>query len=81
MKALLRDMIRAIVDDEEGVEVSVVEGSTSSIYEVRVAPDDLGKIIGRNGRMAMALRTFVRGMGRKNGSSYLFQVIEERHYG
>jgi len=57
------------VDDPEQVSVNKVEGERSIIFEVRVAPDDLGKVIGKGGRIANALRTLVRAAGAKERKS------------
>ena len=56
-------------NEPERVEVNLVEGERSVIFEVRVAPDDLGKVIGKGGRIANALRTLVRAAGTKEHKS------------
>jgi len=61
--------VKALVDDPEAVQVRKVEGERSIIFEVRVAPADLGKIIGKQGRIANALRTLVRAAGTKQHKS------------
>jgi hypothetical protein len=62
-------IVRALVDDPEQVSVNKIEGERSIIFEVRVAPDDLGKVIGKGGRIANALRTLVRAAGTKERKS------------
>jgi hypothetical protein len=62
-------IVRALVDDPEQVAVNKIEGERSIIFEVRVAPDDLGKVIGKGGRIANALRTLVRAAGAKERKS------------
>jgi len=62
-------IVRALVDDPEQVAVNKVEGERSVIFEVRVVPDDLGKVIGKGGRIANALRTLVRAAGTKDRKS------------
>jgi predicted RNA-binding protein YlqC (UPF0109 family) len=62
-------IVRALVDDPEQVIVNKVEGERSIIFEVRVAPDDLGKVIGKGGRIANALRTLVRAAGTRERKS------------
>jgi predicted RNA-binding protein YlqC (UPF0109 family) len=62
-------IVRALVDDPEQVSVNKIEGERSIILEVRVAPDDLGKVIGKSGRIANALRTLVRAAGAKERKS------------
>ncbi|UCC67090.1 MAG: KH domain-containing protein [Armatimonadota bacterium] len=69
MNELVTMVVRALVDDPEQVVVNTVEGERSIIFEVRVAPDDLGKVIGKGGRIANALRTLVRAAGAKDRKS------------
>ncbi len=69
MHELVAMIVKALVDDPEQVSVNAVEGERSIIFEVRVAPDDLGKVIGKGGRIANALRTLVRAAGTKNHKS------------
>ena len=59
----LEHLVRGIVDHPDDVRVDLVTGRRGRILEVRVHPDDLGKVIGRNGRTATALRTLVSGIG------------------
>jgi len=66
---LVTMIVRALVDDPEQVIVNKVEGERSIIFEVRVAPDDLGKVIGKGGRIANALRTLVRAAGTRERKS------------
>lgn len=56
-------VVRSLVDEPEHVSVNKIEGERSIIFEVRVAPDDLGKVIGKQGRIANAIRTLVRAAG------------------
>ena len=69
MHELVTMIVRALVDDPEQVAVNKVEGERSIIFEVRVASDDLGKVIGKGGRIANALRTLVRAAGAKERKS------------
>jgi predicted RNA-binding protein YlqC (UPF0109 family) len=59
----LEHLVRGIVDHPEEVRVDMVTGRRGRILEVRVHPDDLGKVIGRGGRTATALRNVVSGVG------------------
>lgn len=65
MHELVTMMVKALVDRPEQVTVNQVEGEHSIVFEVRVAPDDLGKVIGKGGRIADALRTLIRAAGTK----------------
>ena len=69
MHELVTMIVRALVDDPEQVSVNKIEGERSIIFEVRVAADDLGKVIGKGGRIANALRTLVRAAGSKERKS------------
>jgi len=66
---LVTMIVRSLVDEPERVGVNKIEGERSIIFEVRVAPDDLGKVIGKGGRIANALRTLVRAAGTKERKS------------
>ena len=69
MEDLVRMIVKALVDTPEDVTVNTIEGERSVIFEVRVAPDDLGKVIGKGGRIANAMRTLVRAAGTKRKKS------------
>ncbi|MBU3690993.1 MAG: KH domain-containing protein [Solirubrobacterales bacterium] len=60
MQEMLLFMVRSLVDDREAVEVDEIEEDDDLVYEVTVAEDDLGRVIGRGGRVAKALRTVAR---------------------
>jgi len=66
---LVTMIVRALVDEPERVVVNKLEGERSVIFEVRVASDDLGKVIGKGGRIANALRTLIRAAGAKERKS------------
>ncbi len=63
LAAALEHLVRGIVDNPDDVQVEMVTGRRGRVLEVRVNPDDLGKVIGRNGRTAKALRQIVSGVG------------------
>lgn len=69
MHELVTMIVRSLVDQPEMVSVNKLEGERAIIFEVRVAPDDLGKVIGKGGRIANALRTLVRAAGTKERKS------------
>ena len=60
MRGLVEYMVRALVDNPEQVQVSEIESEAVVVYEVSVAEEDLGKVIGKSGRIANALRTVVK---------------------
>ncbi len=69
MQELVTMMVKGLVDQPDQVVVNKVEGERSIIFEVRVAPDDLGKVIGKGGRIANALRTLIRAAGTRERKS------------
>lgn len=76
MKELVEYMVRSLVDIPEQVQVSELEGEQSVIYEVRVAPEDMGKIIGKQGRIAKAMRTIVKAASIKTGKKAVVEILE-----
>jgi predicted RNA-binding protein YlqC (UPF0109 family) len=74
LSELVTMIVRALVDDPEQVSVNKVAGERSIIFEVRVVPDDLGKVIGKGGRIANALRTLVRAAGTKDRKSIWIDI-------
>ena len=76
MKDLISYIARALVDSPDEVEVSEVEGSHTTVLEVRVAKKDMGKIIGRQGRTAQAIRTILSAASGKTGKRHVLEIIE-----
>ena len=76
MKELLELIAKALVDDPDAVSVSEVEGEQTTILELRVAQDDLGKVIGKQGRTARAIRTLLSASGTKLGKRFHLEIIE-----
>lgn len=70
-------LAKALVDEPEAVEVTVVDEERSIIFELVVAPDDLGKVIGRDGRTARALRTLLSAASVKIGRRVVLEILEE----
>jgi len=75
-----RDLIvyvaKALVDEPDGVEVNVIEGDKSTILELKVAADDVGKVIGKHGRIAKALRTILSATGTKTGKHIQLEILD-----
>jgi predicted RNA-binding protein YlqC (UPF0109 family) len=67
MEQLLSTVVVALVDNEEGVSITRVPGENADILELRVLPQDLGKVIGKQGRTARALKQILGAASRKNG--------------
>ena len=76
MKELLELIAKALVDNPNEVSVSEVSGSQTTILGLRVAKEDLGKVIGKQGRLAGAIRTILEAAGRKLGKRFYLEIIE-----
>lgn len=76
MKDLIKYIAQALVDFPEEVEVSEIEGSTTSVIELKVAKDDLGKVIGKQGRTARAMRTILSAASTKVRKRSVLEIIE-----
>jgi predicted RNA-binding protein YlqC (UPF0109 family) len=76
VKEVLEYIARALVDEPDSVEVTEVESERAIVLQLRVAPDDMGKVIGKRGRMAKALRSLVRAAGTKRGVNTLVEIVE-----
>ena len=75
MKELLEMLVKAVVDEPDEVNVTVVEGEVSVILQLHVAPDDIGKVIGKQGRIAKAIRTIVKASAVKEGKRAIVEII------
>ena len=76
MGELVKFIAKSLVDYPELVEVNEVEGNESVIIELRVAPDDMGKVIGKQGRIAKAIRTVVKAAATKENKRVLIEIIQ-----
>lgn len=76
MKELLEYLAKALVDNPDGVEVTSVEGERSVILQLRVDPEDVGKVIGKKGRIAQAMRTLVKATAVKEGRNAIVEIID-----
>lgn len=76
MKELVRYIAQSLVDYPEQVEVAEVEGNQTSVLELKVAKEDLGKIIGKQGRTARAIRTLVSAVSAKEKKRTVLEIIE-----
>lgn len=75
MKDLLEFLARQLVDLPEEVQVKEIEGERCVILELRVAPEDMGKVIGRRGKTAQAIRTLVKAAGLREGKKVMIEII------
>ena len=76
MKDLIMYIAQALVDHPELVEVSEIEGEQTSVLELKVAKDDLGKVIGKQGRTARAMRTILSAASTKIKKRSVLEIIE-----
>lgn len=80
MEAIMKDLVKyiaqALVDNPDEVSVSEVEGEQTSVIELRVAKDDLGKIIGKHGRTAQSIRTILSAASAKNRKRSVLEIVE-----
>ena len=76
MRDLVEYMAKALVDDSESVTVTEVEGERVTVIELRVAPGDLGKVIGKQGRTARALRTILNANATKMRKRAVLEIVE-----
>ncbi len=76
MKELIEMMAKALVDRPEEVKVVEVEGEKTTVYELRVSSGDLGKVIGKEGKTARAMRTILGAAGTKLGKRCVLEILE-----
>ncbi len=76
MKELIKYMAQALVDNPDVVEVTEVIGEQTSVIELRVAKEDLGKVIGKQGRTAKAMRTILSAASTKVHKRAVLEIIE-----
>ena len=77
MKKLVELIAKSLVDNPDKVQVSQLEGEQSSIIELKVAPEDVGKIIGKQGRNVQAVRIILSAAGMKLKKRYILELIEK----
>ncbi len=76
MRALVEQIARALVDEPEHVSVQSVDGEQVTVLELRVAPNDLGKVIGKQGRTARSIRTILSAAGMKLRKRFTLEILE-----
>jgi uncharacterized protein len=76
MKKLVETIAKALVDHPDDVQVRAVEGASITILELRVHPDDLGKVIGHHGRLADATRVILTAAGTKLKRRVVLEILE-----
>ncbi len=76
LKELIEYIVKALVDNPEKVEVKEIAGEKSIIYELKVGEGDLGKVIGKEGRTAKAVRTIITAAAMKQGKRAVLEILE-----
>ena len=75
MKELVEFMAKALVNDPDSVVVRKIEGASATIYELSVAQEDMGRVIGKQGRVANAMRTLLRVAAVKEGKRVTLEIV------
>ncbi len=75
LKDLIEYIAKALADRPDQVQVSEIEGEAAIVLELRVAPEDMGRIIGKEGRTANAMRTLVRVLAAKQGKRVTLEIV------
>ena len=76
MKDLIKKIVQALVDQPDQVSVSEIEGESTTVLELKVAKSDMGKVIGKQGRNAQALRTILNAAAGKTRRRYVLEILE-----
>ena len=77
MKVLVEMIAKALVDDPDQVTVTEVKGEQTTVFELRVSQPDLGKVIGKHGRTALAIRTLLGAAGMKLRKRFVLEILDE----
>ena len=75
-RELVEFIAKSLVDDPDGVEVNVIEGEKSTILELKVSPPDIGKVIGKHGRIAKATRTLLSAAATKTRKRVVLEILD-----
>ncbi|WP_119072369.1 KH domain-containing protein [Aggregatilinea lenta] len=75
MKDLVEYVAKSLVDDPSQVHVTTVDSGSSTVLELQVAPEDMGRVIGKSGRVANAMRVLVRVMATKQGKRVTLDIV------
>jgi len=76
MKDFVEHIVRALVDNPDQVDVKEILGSRTTVYELRVAQGDLGKVIGKNGQTAKSIRTLLSAASARQGKRAVLEILE-----
>jgi predicted RNA-binding protein YlqC (UPF0109 family) len=76
MREAIEMIVKALVDDREAVDVREIDRNGATLIEIRVAAQDMGKIIGKQGRTVRALRSLARAVGLKKKHRFVLEIVE-----
>jgi uncharacterized protein len=76
MRETIEMIVKALVDDDEAVDIREIDRNGTTLIEIRVASEDMGKIIGKQGRTIRALRSFLRVVGTKKKHRFVLEIVE-----
>lgn len=76
LKEVIETIAKALVDSPDEVAVREIDGDATTVIELKVAPGDLGKVIGKQGRTARAMRTLLRAAGMKLKKRFVLEIVE-----
>jgi hypothetical protein len=77
MKELVLFLAKHLVNDPDAVDVKETQGDTASVLELKVAKDDIGRVIGKQGRTAKSIRTILNAAASRNNRKVILEIIEE----
>jgi len=75
-KDLVEYMVKSLVDNPDQVEIKEIEGEKSTILELKVTKEDIGKVIGKHGRIARAIRTIINASATKSGKRVVLEILD-----
>jgi len=78
MKELVEHIVKALVDKPNEIEVNEVQGETVTILEIKTAPEDVGKVIGREGRIANSIRTITKAAAAKQNKRITVEILSDK---
>jgi predicted RNA-binding protein YlqC (UPF0109 family) len=78
VKELVQYLAKSLVSNPDAVEVKEIEGETTSVLELKVAKEDLGRIIGKQGRTANSIRTILNAAASRTNRKIVLEIVEEK---
>ena len=77
MKEVLQTIIESLVEDKDKIQINQIDGERNTVFEVKVSSNDMGRIIGKEGRIAKAIRTIFKAVGAKDKKRVTIEFIDE----